>query len=533
MIFCGDFYQAQPIQDSLIFEQPIMNMQTITHDFWKYNIKCYELHTTMRQKDEKFISILNRMRTNNQTSDDLAYLNRNCIRPAPNDPTFPYLFYKNKDVAMHNKHMLLLIPGNEISIKAIDEEEENHGNVSYHQHTTTFPSELVIKLNMLAEIYACNYDSQDGLVNGADGIIKAYTKTDKVDVIWIKFYDSNIGHRQANKLAYLYRPEISQDWIPILRIAKPMSLTSNTTQLKIRKQFPIQLACARTIHRSQGLTLDNVAFDPTGIRIHGLVYTALSRVRNIESLYLLNPLTKNNFKVKQKVDIEMQRLRSSAKWNLEYDYHSIHSESSISILSINTRNLHAHIVDICNDYDTMQSDILCLQETYMTLSMNNEHFPNFICISNFIKHGVMILVKKHITLLEHRHFEEYNVEAMLANIIIHGLQIAILNIYASPHATLTNIIRIITKALCTLHPNKVIIILGDFNIDMLQSNGKTKKLESYMARYNLHFLLDTKKYLQKPLIDHIWSSIANLQYKIFILDTYWTDHDTLCLVLEL
>jgi hypothetical protein len=47
---------------------------------------------------------------------------------------------------------------------------------------------------MLVEIYACNYDSQDGLVNGADGIIKTYTKTNKVDVIWIKFYDPHIGH---------------------------------------------------------------------------------------------------------------------------------------------------------------------------------------------------------------------------------------------------------------------------------------------------------------------------------------------------
>jgi endonuclease/exonuclease/phosphatase family metal-dependent hydrolase len=146
----------------------------------------------------------------------------------------------------------------------------------------------------------------------------------------------------------------------------------------------------------------------------------------------------------------------------------------------------------------------------MTLSMNNEQFPSFICISNCIKHGVMILVKKHITLLEHIHFKEYNVEVMLANIIVHGLQIAILNIYVGPHATLTDIISIITKALCTLHPSKVIIILGDFNIDMLQSNEKTKKLERYMARYNLHFLLDKKKHLQKPFIDHIWSSIANL-----------------------
>jgi hypothetical protein len=39
MIFCGDLYQAQPIQDSLIFEQPIVNMETVTHDFWRENIK--------------------------------------------------------------------------------------------------------------------------------------------------------------------------------------------------------------------------------------------------------------------------------------------------------------------------------------------------------------------------------------------------------------------------------------------------------------------------------------------------------------
>jgi hypothetical protein len=47
MIFCGYLYQAQPIQDSLIFEQPTVNMKTITLEFWKYNIKFFELHNTM------------------------------------------------------------------------------------------------------------------------------------------------------------------------------------------------------------------------------------------------------------------------------------------------------------------------------------------------------------------------------------------------------------------------------------------------------------------------------------------------------
>ena len=69
---------------------------------------------------------------------------------------------------------------------------------------------------MLVEICARNYDSQDGLVNGANGILKSYTKTSKLDTIWIKFHDPKIGQRQSNKLASLYTLDISNDWIPIL-----------------------------------------------------------------------------------------------------------------------------------------------------------------------------------------------------------------------------------------------------------------------------------------------------------------------------
>jgi hypothetical protein len=120
-------------------------------------------------------------------------------------------------------------------------------------------------------------------VNGADGIMKGYIKTEKVDVIWIKFHEPHIGKRQASKLSYLYRSNTGSDWTRILRISKPVSTSTKTDQLKIRKQFPIKLSCARTIHRLEGLTLDKVAFQPAGIWIHGLVYTTLSCVRSMES----------------------------------------------------------------------------------------------------------------------------------------------------------------------------------------------------------------------------------------------------------
>jgi hypothetical protein len=109
----------------------------------------------MRQTDETFIAILNRMRTNSQTYDDLTYINSGCLRPTPTDPTFPYLFYTNKDVAMHNRYIILLMPDDEIIIKSIDL-EDNHGNVPHHEHTTSLPLQLVMKLEMLVEIYAYN-----------------------------------------------------------------------------------------------------------------------------------------------------------------------------------------------------------------------------------------------------------------------------------------------------------------------------------------------------------------------------------------
>ena len=79
----------------------------------------------------------------------------------------------------------------------------------------------------------------------------------------------------------------------------------------------MQLACAITIHRTQGLTLEKMAFDPSGISQHGLIYTTLSRVRNINALYILQRLTTKNFNVNKKISDEMTRLETFASWKLD------------------------------------------------------------------------------------------------------------------------------------------------------------------------------------------------------------------------
>jgi hypothetical protein len=112
-------------------------------------------------------------------------------------------------------------------------------------------------------------------------------------------------------------------------------------------------------------------------------------------------------------------------------------------------------------------------------------------------------VKKHVTILEHMNFEENNIEMVVAKVFLHASKTAILNFYDASHATFSNILNVISNALDHLHLNETIVIVGDFNIDMLQNNVKTKELENYMCKYSLHFFLNNINHVQSALIDHV------------------------------
>jgi hypothetical protein len=54
-----------------------------------------------------------------------------------------------------------------------------------------------------------------------------------------------------------------------------------------------------------------------------------------------------------------------------------------------------------------------------------------------------------------------------------------------------------------------------------------------MSCYNLQFLLQKENHVQKTRIHHLWSNVPKEQSKVFFLDAYWTDHDIICLLLEI
>lgn len=175
MIFSRDLYQENPLRDSLIFENPKINKNTIPYDFWAEKMKCYQLHTPMRQKDPLFIDVLNRMRLNMETDQDISYINNNFYWPTPLYSMFPYIFYRNKDVHNHNAKMLSLTKGEQILLAAIGNYEIPGSSYFSFDKEISLPSTITVKQYMLVELYTRNYNTNDGLVNGAKGILKSYS----------------------------------------------------------------------------------------------------------------------------------------------------------------------------------------------------------------------------------------------------------------------------------------------------------------------------------------------------------------------
>jgi hypothetical protein len=165
---------------------------------------------------------------------------------------------------------------------------------------------------MLIELCAGNYAVSDGLVNGADGLFKASTTYLDKSIMWILFSNIKAGTFTREKSSHLYTNEIENDWTPIEPLVKEIRVGKVQSHLITRIQFPVQLVAARTIHRSQGLSLDELAFDPTNVKMHGLTNTALSRIRTKEKLYLLAPLEDQFFCVDKCVQQEMVRLTTTA-----------------------------------------------------------------------------------------------------------------------------------------------------------------------------------------------------------------------------
>jgi hypothetical protein len=200
--------------------------------------------------------------------------------------------------------------------------------------------------------------------------------------------------------------------------------------------------------------------------------------------------------------------------------------------ALNTNSLHQHFEDILNDHVLQSSHILCLIET--RLQSTSSEICNFIdtskysYISVFDGHGILMLYDGPMIL---HSFETFTIDGSKYIAATYNIKIQkaiyIICVYkahtCSISAFLENLQTLIQKS--PIHCST--IILGDFNIDILEDNNDTsKKGQSiqFMNQFSLQPQFSASTMKGGTQLDHIWVNVPGNDSKARVFEAYWPDY---------
>ncbi len=248
-------------------------------DAWKQaDIKTVILREQMRQRgDATLLKVLGDVRIGDTSS--LHLLDARIGATFPQDGIEPVrLFCRNVDVDEYNATRLAALPGETKTYRACD--------TGMPYHTEAFnkncpaPQELVLKVGACVRLCS-NLDVEAGFVNGSVGTVKAFGPNG----VTVQFRTGRVLVEH-------------NDW----QIKEQEVATGGHIKFKVvatRSQIPLRLSWASTIHRAQGQTLDRVILDVAEAFAEGMTYTALSRVRDLESLSIVGRIPHSAIRVNQ------------------------------------------------------------------------------------------------------------------------------------------------------------------------------------------------------------------------------------------
>ncbi|MFZ2152518.1 MAG: AAA family ATPase [Microgenomates group bacterium] len=270
LLMFGDLYQLPPVVNE---PQLISYFHELNGGYYFFNslawngadLEIYELTQNFRQTEENFKNILNSLRQGDISESLLSLLNAR-VNSSPPSSGVITLATTNSTVFDINHTRLNSL---------IDQAHAYQAVITGQLDAALYPTESSLILKKGAQIMMLKNDSKKRWVNGSLGIIESVSSHE----ITVKI-DNNIYSvlpETWNKIRYTFNNDKKQIEEEII---------SSFTQ------YPLRLAWAITVHKSQGQTYDSVIIDMgRGAFAHGQTYVALSRCKSLETLHLLRPLT--------------------------------------------------------------------------------------------------------------------------------------------------------------------------------------------------------------------------------------------------
>lgn len=293
VIFCGDFFQLPPISRG---ENVSFAYKSDVWDSLNINI-CY-LSENHRHKESNYLDFLNKIRKNKIDSSVVSLLKERLSVSENSKVDITKLFTHNADVDFINSQELSKIKSQSYFFKMTSKGKDFL--VESLKKSCLAPETLELKIGAKVMFVKNNYES--GFVNGTLGKVTGFNSFGEPIVKTIE------GKSISVSLA---------EW----RIEEDGKVKASINQL------PLRLAWAITIHKSQGMSLDEVELDLSSAFVFGQGYVALSRVRSLSGLTILgfnekslqvdNDVLEKDFQFQEQSEMIVSRLKKMSKKELD------------------------------------------------------------------------------------------------------------------------------------------------------------------------------------------------------------------------
>ncbi|MEZ4942468.1 MAG: PIF1 family DEAD/DEAH box helicase [Saprospiraceae bacterium] len=277
LVLFGDPFQLPPVVTNDPVESAYFNDYYRTPYFFSakvfqepgFQIEMIELSKVYRQESRHFLRLLEAVRVNELDYDDLEDLNERWIPDFRQTDGFITLCARNATADRINRTALEQLA---------QPEQVYQAEIKGQFDPALYPTEAALKLRVGAQVMFVKNDPEKNFVNGTIGRV-IELKANQLTVA--------VENSTGKSRALVVTP---MDW-EIIRYTSGAAGDIETESIGSFRQFPLKLAWAITIHKSQGKTFDRVLIDlGAGAFEHGQLYVALSRCRTLEGVVLRNPV---------------------------------------------------------------------------------------------------------------------------------------------------------------------------------------------------------------------------------------------------